>query len=263
MVFAKVNYCGCTKGILKKYYSKGETDFVKCTICSTVFRKKFPSSNSLRRIYKLAYQKQNIALSDTDQESTFFALHSYYSFFIFLFLQHKKKILDFGSGTGKFLSLLHENGISADGYEYSASARRYCKKTYGFKLISNLNKIKNNKYDLIIMIEVIEHLDNLEITLKKLHNKLSINGELFLTTPNRNGLRALIERGYWREAQKKFHLFLFNKTSLLHHLNKAGFKEVKFIRFSPILKPGIINFIYTRFTQLIGFPGSICLVAKK
>ncbi len=129
--------------------------------------------------------------------------------------------------------------------------------------MGDLAGIPRDSYDLITMIEVIEHLTDLSATLEILRAALKPGGTLFVTTPNRRGWRAILEQGNWREARKKFHLFLFDRNSLRHHLRSAGFHQITQIRLSPVPKPGLPVWLFGRAMQLLGLGGTLCFRASR
>lgn len=248
---------------LQGLYSKGEIDFRVCKECGLVFRKNFPDDDELTEIYKNSYLPNNIESGGTQQESGSYAVDLYSRYLMKYFIKKNYKVLDFGAGSGEFVEKLKQNNIQAEGLEFSNDARSYCRTHRCFSLLSELNDVSANSVDIVIMIEVIEHLTDLHGTLKNIYRVMKPGGYIFITTPNRKGFRALIEGGFWREAQKKFHLFLFDNRSLKFHLEACGYKKISRIKFSPIPKVGLINYLQGRIFQLIGLHGSLCMVAKK
>jgi cyclopropane fatty-acyl-phospholipid synthase-like methyltransferase len=223
----------------------------------------FPTSRELDCIYDEAYAAERVAHGATNQESGDYALEAYQRFVERTFLRPGVRVLDFGAATGSLVACLRGRAIAADGFEFSRAAREHCAKKRGFGLIGDLTEIAPASYDLITMIEVIEHLTDLRSTLEMLHATLKPGGTLLVTTPNRRGWRAMLEGGNWREARKKFHLFLFDKRSLHHHLRSAGFQRIKQIRFSPVPKPGLPIWMIGRGMQLLGVGGTLCFTATR
>ena len=86
---------------------------------------------------------------------------------------------------------------------------------------------------------------------------------LFVTTPNRLGLRARMQKGYWREARKKFHLFLFDRASIEQMLLRAGFARVDWVRFSPLQNSGFPFWLYGRACQCLGVSGTLAVIARR
>lgn len=254
--------CGDRLCIPEPVFKTGETDFRRCANCSLVFRQVFPSLSELSAIYRDAYETEKIASAGTDQESGPFASKSY-GRFIRLHTQSCARVLDYGAGSGDLVTQLRAAGIVADGLEFSEDAREYCQSQRGITLLSDLHETRDGEYELVSMIEVIEHLTELQGTLAEVYRVLAPGGKLLITTPNLRGFRARKEGGLWHEARKKFHLFLFTEKSLRFHLEKAGFKRFLRIRFSPLQRPGIKFLLSARLSQLFGMGGTICVLVRK
>jgi SAM-dependent methyltransferase len=248
---------------LLRPFARGEVDFVQCPACGLLFRETFPGSAELDAIYDAAYAEEAISAGATNQASGEYATGVYADFMLSRFLRPGMAVLDFGAGTGALVERLRSAGMRADGFEFSDPARAHCRRELGFDLIGDVSAIAPATYDVVCMIEVIEHLTDLTGTLTRLHAALRPGGRLLVTTPNRSGWRARLEGGNWREARKKFHLFLFDEASLHHHLDLAGFRAFERIRFSPVLRPGVGNWLIVRGTQLARLGGSLCAAAVR
>jgi SAM-dependent methyltransferase len=202
--------CGAPDDQLVQYFAEGETDFRLCKSCGCVFRERFPGTEELDEIYRQAYAEENISAASTNQESGDYAAHSYAEYLLQHIVKPGERLLDYGAGSGVLLAELRNKGLDAQGVEFSKSARNYCLVHRGFPLKADLRGEPDGHYHVISMIEVIEHLTDLTGALKEIYRVLAPGGRLLITTPSRSGFRARIEKGSWREAQKKFHLFLFD-----------------------------------------------------
>jgi len=93
---------------------------------------------------------------------------------------------------------------------------------------NNLNAFKqdlmnfktNKKYDLIIMFDVVEHLENPNKALQKYKEMLTPNGLLYIQVPDLIGFRIPWNHGYGLP----FHLWQFNFQSMAKLLRKNRFK---------------------------------------
>ncbi len=92
-------------------------------------------------------------------------------------LPEKGKVLDFGAGSGLLVRFLRDEGFDAFGYD-KYSETPFCK-NFSFK---NVVSIADKKFDLIIALEVTEHLLQPQETLKQLASLLSKKGIIFLST---------------------------------------------------------------------------------
>ncbi len=247
----------------RQLYSEGETDFRVCPACGLAFREQFPGHDELDAIYAEAYRVDAIEHNATNQESTDFATETYGRFVTERFTRPDMTVFDFGAATGALVERLRSQGLRAEGFEFSASARAHARAARRLDLMGSLDSIPAGAYDLVTMIEVIEHLTDLQGTLRKLRAALKPGGRLLVTTPSRTSWRARLEGGHWREATKKFHLFLFDDASLRHHLLTAGFVAPLRVRFSPVLRPGLKSQLIVRGTQALGLGGTLCISVRR
>ncbi len=255
--------CGAPDNQLVQYFRTGEIDFRLCKSCGCVFRKQFPGPEELDEIYRQAYEEENISGETTNQESGDYAVRSFAGYLTTQVVNPADRILDYGAGSGSLVAELCHRGFACDGFEFAQSAREYCLANRGYSLKAELKTVPDGYYQVVTMIEVIEHLTDLTSTLQEIHRILAPGGKLFVTTPSRTGFRARIEKGNWREARKKFHLFLFDRPSMSFHLKRAGFTGVEHIVFSPFQKQGWKFVIYARMMQAIGLSGTLCVLASK
>jgi 2-polyprenyl-3-methyl-5-hydroxy-6-metoxy-1,4-benzoquinol methylase len=242
-------------------------NFYECSDCGLYARYPMPSESELNSIYSECYSEENITSNITNQLSPVDLYESLGNFINQNFFTEKKviKILDYGSGTGGLLKELKHYGNSSndvlEGIEYSKSARVEANKNFGDDVFHKT--IPNKKYQLITMIEVIEHLTQPWIDLDLILSHMEKNGELLITTPNLGGLNALLTGCNWREQNKPFHLIMFKKKFLGKLLYDAGFQHVRFVKFFPVSADIPFQKVKTKILQLFGLHGGICVVAKK
>ncbi len=108
------------------------------------------------------------------------------------------KILDVGCGGGIICEPLARLGAKVTGIDFAPNNIKAA------KIHSKKNKLKikyiykdieksklDEKFDLILMFEVLEHLDNWKKTIKKIKKNLNKNGLIIISTINRNPLSKL------------------------------------------------------------------------
>lgn len=256
--------CPCLKmdSEMLPVFKQGETDFRFCTGCGLVTRERFPTPDELDDIYRQAYAEEKIGAGATNQESGDFAVYSYADFMLREIVRPGMRVLDYGAASGALVERLRRSGIEAEGMEFATDAREYCRSHRGFDLMASLEGVPPGRYQAASMIEVIEHLTDLRGALAQLRHVITPGGLLFVTTPNRKALRARLEGGNWREAKKKFHLFLFDQKSLKYHLEAAGFEVVRRVVFGPLQRPGFKFFMAARLMQAVGMQGTLCIIAR-
>ncbi len=149
----------------------------------------------------------------------------------------KGKVLDAGCGDGFFSNQLtccdevkDITGIDISEKAVEMALEKYPKTQFRQ---ASLNKIpfENASFDSIVMVEVIEHLVDIDGTLEDLSRVLKPGGLLLITTTDFNWLKAVIIAMLYFE--KYFyptnpHIRFFTKTTLAEVLLVHGFKVIKY-----------------------------------
>ena len=76
------------------------------------------------------------------------------------------------------------------------------------------------------MLHVIEHLDNPNGSLQKIHNILKPNGKIVIGTPNAKTIDRILFRKYWDGWDTPRHIYVYNYKNLKALLEKNGFKNI-------------------------------------
>ncbi len=139
-----------------------------------------------------------------------------------------EKALDIGCGSGHLVNLMTESGINAYGIEPDANLIELSKTFYGEdikiekKSAEDLSKVKG-KFHSITVIDVLEHLEDDSVILKKIKSKLYDNGTVIIVVPAYSFLLGKRDRalGHFRRYSKK---------QLVKLIEANGFK-IKQIRY--------------------------------
>lgn len=104
-------------------------------------------------------------------------------------------ILDFGCGVGTLMEKIMAKEIVCDGLDFSADSltetrRRLGESKYLGKLFSSPTEVGDSKYDVVFLIEVVEHLLDEEIPVigKALARIIKKGGSVVITTPHNETL---------------------------------------------------------------------------
>ena len=93
---------------------------------------------------------------------------------------------------------------------------------------TDLDLLRTGTHDLIIMSQILEHLQNPIAALERLRTVLAPEGLLWLDTPHRGGLDyRLFRRKYWGGYHIPRHLHLFTKDSLAETARRMGYRVVR------------------------------------
>ncbi len=153
-----------------------------------------------------------------------------------------KKILEIGCNTGEFCGLLKKKCNAAPkGIDINVEAIRIANVKYpeiDFQ-VKNFFDL-NEKYDVIYMQHVIEHLEEPEKAVTKLKNLLNRGGKLIITCPN--GWAYSSKFFCWLRKIKfcydPTHVSEFNPSDLSKLIKNTGLNQLKLIT-KPLGIPGI------------------------
>lgn len=150
------------------------------------------------------------------------------------YLRDKKEILDYGCGSGYLIEPLLSFGVRVTGLDFSPKSVETVNKRFkgkpnfsGAFLHTDIPK-HQAQFDVIVMIEVIEHLNDhyLQETVKNLKALLKPGGIAIVTTPNDENLSENMV--YCPESQKAFHRWQhvrsWSEETLSDFLTQSGFK---------------------------------------
>ena len=163
----------------------------------------------------------------------------------------KKNVLDIGCGGGLISEALADNKANVIGIDENNQNLKEAKVhakisklkvNYVHSTFNNFYKKNKIKFDLIICLEFIEHVENFEETLKKITELIKPNGMLILSTINRN-LKSLIFAKIFAEyvlnwipiGTHEFKNFL-KPSEIISVLkrNKLKIRNIKGLEFNPV-----------------------------
>lgn len=137
-----------------------------------------------------------------------------------------KTLLDLGAGTGDFLLTAKKQGWKVDGVEPNASARERASEK-GLSLKKDLSDLPNEKFNVISLWHVLEHLPNLDDQIKAIKSKLEKDGILIVAVPNFKSYDAHHYKEFWAAYDVPRHLWHFSKSSISTIFGRHRMKVVK------------------------------------
>lgn len=151
----------------------------------------------------------------------------------------EKNILEIGCGTGPNISVLNFTKFKVIGLDLSKYALSIVKKRFDIPLINgDLNNLpfKSNSVDIIIAMDVIEHLDNDINGIKEIYRTLKNGGVIIISVPAFKflwGLQDIVTGHKRRYSLKDIKLKLKNNNFFIiksHYFNFFLFYPIFFIR---------------------------------
>lgn len=162
------------------------------------------------------------------------------------------KVLEVGSSTGLFLSLLKAKGWDVTGVEISTEAAKYAQERGVPTIQDPIEKLNlpQASFDLVIINHTLEHLQNPKNVLGKLNSLLKVGGVLLIDVPNFGSVSSKLWKTSWHALLPEEHIWHFTYTSLSKLLQPSGFKIL--LRTSPSGIWDYGNPLLEMFQSLIG-----------
>jgi len=210
--------------------------FYQCSNCSLIFIDPIPDSSVLSLLYPQNYYAyrtgeynrfiKNMRARQLDAKAAKFLARAGWK------KQPDFRILEIGCGTGDQLLAFRRinRGFNLCGIDYSSDAIESVK-SYGIKgYAGNVMRIDpgEQKFDLIICQQIIEHLHDPFGFVKRIRQWLAPDGVLIIETPGIDSVDRKIFKGCWGGYHIPRHFYLFSEKAIGLLLEKAGFKVREF-----------------------------------
>jgi len=226
----------CDKTELKRSGFRAVNNVI-CLRCGLIYNNPVPSRETLEKYYKEEFVKDKSGIKDdyqsyieflrlkniTEKDKTVVS-------FLRDFLKSDSRVFDIGCAYGSLLfGLKKEIGCEVSGIEPDSLMVEVANKHYGLSgvkqgFIEDYFKTGREKFDLIVLRNVMEHLTNLNGIMKGLKNLMSEQGHLFLVFPN--AANFVPERNIYR-CLEFGHLYTFTPFSIQQLLFRHGMKVVR------------------------------------
>ncbi len=147
----------------------------------------------------------------------------------------RNRVLDIGCGNGTFLSVARELGYDVTGLEFDAAAAEVAR-AGGFEVVDGRvpgSALDPERYDVITLNHVIEHLHDPLGALVECRNLLRDGGRLWIKTPNIDSAGHSRYGSAWRGLEPPRHLVLFGPQALMRALRASGFVGAELIAPEP------------------------------
>ncbi|MCD4701552.1 MAG: class I SAM-dependent methyltransferase [Candidatus Aegiribacteria sp.] len=213
---------------------------VRCTECGLVYLSERPAEKVLANMYNRAYYEDG----DVGYKDYLQTFDKYHDTFMKIFnrrhrdlLRHArgKRLLEIGCAYGFLLNYLDERGWEVQGIEISPLSSEYARNELGLNVHTGSVEsadLKEHSFDVILLLDVLEHLHRPCDILRRIRELLSPEGILVVQCP--------WELYHWEEITEAIikgkrpgtikpdavptHLYFFQPRTLDAILEKGGFK---------------------------------------
>ncbi|QHL88154.1 methyltransferase domain-containing protein [Nibribacter ruber] len=205
---------------------------VQCTNCGLKFTNPRPAEEHIGPYYS---SEAYISHSDTDKgllNKTYRLVRSMAvrkKVDLVNSLSKKGKLLDYGCGVGYFLQACKKDGWQVEGFEPNQLAREQTEEKLGQKIHhENLAEFENETFNVTTLWHVLEHVHQVNETLKELVRVTQKGGHIVIAVPNADSYDAKKYGADWAAYDVPRHLYHFHKASMQKLLkkHKLDLKEV-------------------------------------
>jgi SAM-dependent methyltransferase len=180
----------CQGASIRRFASVRYISYDRCEGCGFVFANPAPPHAVVSDFYNSDFYDNYRTLEEARiGDEPYFSISAYTDplrLAGWLKCDKSASILDFGCGPGSFLALLRDKfGFeNVEGLELNKKSASIALRHYALKLASDINVLKHQQYDVVILFEVIEHVTKPDEVLSLCSTLLRPGGLLFITTPS-------------------------------------------------------------------------------
>tara|TARA_B100000579_G_C22799964_1_gene839202 strand:- start:498 stop:1535 length:1038 start_codon:yes stop_codon:yes gene_type:complete len=216
--------CNNSENLQFVFKSPAKFDFLQCPNCEMVIMNPIPSQSILDKMYNSEEMIDNLHGSHISggvipkqlEDLNFIKKHII-----------SGSLLDIGSGAGGFL-------LNANKY-FKSQGLEINKNHYKVALEAGLNVhnlysskfFPKNKFEIVTLLQVIEHLENPKDVIKDAHRLLDDQGYLYIACPNFNSASMKIFREKHRHVATFGHINMYSLENLAIQIEQEGFKLIE------------------------------------
>ena len=142
------------------------------------------------------------------------------------YTSNNKTLLDVGTGTGDFLVAAQKKEWAVLGVEPNKNAAEKAS-AKNVTVLPTLKSVPDQKFNIITLWHVLEHLPDLNAQITKLMELLEEKGTLIVAVPNYNSYDAKYYGEYWAAYDVPRHLWHFSRTSIDRIFREHNMKLIK------------------------------------
>jgi SAM-dependent methyltransferase len=216
----RVDHCpACRARHLRTFATIRCVRYERCRACGFTFANPIPSDQALATFYNSPFY-ENYRRFEAHRK----VVDPYFSISFpdlrrlaqWIDLDASARILDFGCGTGSFVALLRNEYSfrNVDGLEISDAGREVALQCHGLRIASAISELSALQYDLITLIEVIEHIPRPDLLIENIADLIAPGGRLFITTDSIRNVPARFFPSYSPHFTGPSHISMFTEASI-------------------------------------------------
>ncbi|MFB0500163.1 MAG: class I SAM-dependent methyltransferase [Candidatus Hadarchaeaceae archaeon] len=227
--------------------------FFPCKRCGLVHAKNVLNDSEINKFYKNNEIYQLLWKRDYDDiaKKKDFPTHNSIVKKILQYRENNDKCLDIGCGFGKLLYELKPYFKRVQGIELNLETSKRGGELFGIRIFTKELKelnLPSNSYDVIILNQVIEHLNDFNSLFKEVYRILKPSGIVYIGCPNMDSISMKLFKEAHIHVSTHAHINMFNRRSLIFLAEKHGF-SVEEIKSTNELDITLIDVLYFYFNR--------------
>jgi SAM-dependent methyltransferase len=208
-----------------EYFIEARYAFRRCPGCGLLFMDPLPERDELPGLYPRHYQNFEPP-ANRFMRLLVDRFHAHHAALCQRLLPAGGALLEVGSAGGDLLDLLRRRGVAdVQGVEISPDGCEIARRRGLRVFCGTLEEFDTRqRFDLIFMSHVIEHVIDPVATVARLAELLRPGGALYVETPNAASLDARLWGRHWGLVHYPRHLHLFDRASLRRLLEGGGLR---------------------------------------
>lgn len=160
------------------------------------------------------------------------------------------RLLDVGSGRGRFLGAAKAAGWDVVGLEFEPGMAETSSRRFGVEVVVGdaVSADVRGPFDVITMWHVLEHLPDPRAALDRAADLLRPGGTLIVSVPNNDSLQARLGGDEWLHLDIPRHIYHFNPFSLSRLVERAGLHVDRIGHFYPEME--VLGVVQTTLNRL-------------
>ena len=213
-------------------FSKSGFDFVKCNLCGLLHvnpQLKLDIQDKIYKNSKTADYWIKVQKKSEEQNWNFIKKYKPALNELAKLRPGRGKLLDIGCSIGQFMKHAKDDGWDVVGIELNKDAAEIAKRSYNLEVFTS--KIEetdfgDNKFDVVTLWGVFEHLTDPNFMLHEIKKVLKKNGLVLFFVPNGHSLIIRMSRDNNSTVSGRAHLWYFTPNTINKILNKNGYSKI-------------------------------------